>query len=78
MNNFRLKGIVFPGRVHHQKYGLINLSDLSDTLAEEIWKDGCPYLEPTPEGRKEMFPDEKEISIEPLPAKRVKTLKTNK
>lgn len=75
MKKFRLKGIIAPGRIHHQKYGIINLYDVSDAIAEELWKEGVPYIEPTAEGRKMMFPREKEIKNGPVPVIKVKRTK---
>ena len=46
MDKYRLKGIRPPGRVNLPKLGTIRLSDISDELAEELYSNGCPYLEP--------------------------------
>lgn len=49
MEKFRLKGIAAPGIVDMYKHGRVVLSEISDEKAEELIKDGCPYLEPVPD-----------------------------
>ncbi len=66
MQNFRLKGIAHPGRVNLFRIGTIELANISDKLAEEIYKSGCPYLEPTPEYRLILFPEETPIEVNPI------------
>ena len=66
MKRFKLIGIASPGRVNLMEVGTIELENISDEMAEKLYKDGCPYLEPTPEGRVHLFPDEKPILVEPL------------
>jgi hypothetical protein len=63
MKLFRLTGIQYPGRVNLYKRGTVELADISDELAMVLYKEGIPYLEPTPEGRKILFPDEKTIEV---------------
>ena len=63
MKLFKLNGLVSPGRVNLLKYGTVCLENISDQLAEQIWKDGCPYLELTAEGRAKFFPDEAPIEV---------------
>ena len=67
MLKFRLKGIAHPGRVNLLKIGTVELANISDELALELWKSGCRYLEPVPEYRAELFPDEIPISVKPIP-----------
>jgi len=66
MELFRLIGIHSPGRVNVMKYGTIELENISDTIAVDLWRKGCPYLEPTDEGRKIFFPNEVKIDIDPI------------
>jgi len=66
MQRFRLKNIQHPGRVHLYKRGEVNLADIDDNLAEELFKEGCPFIEPTPEGREKLFPGEKPIKVKPI------------
>ncbi|KKU87400.1 MAG: hypothetical protein UY18_C0036G0003 [Microgenomates group bacterium GW2011_GWF2_47_9] len=71
MEKFRLKGILYPGRVDIHKRGIVVLGNISDDLAEQLWKEGCPYLEPTPAGRTVLYPGEKPIEVKPIKKKRV-------
>jgi len=66
MQNFRLKGIAYPGRVNLFRIGTVELANISDKLAEEIYKSGCPFLEPTPEYRKILFPEEIPITVKDI------------
>ena len=66
MKKFRLKGIAYPGRVDIYKRGIVVLGDISDELAEILFKEGCPFLEPTPEGRTVLFPGEEPIKVKPI------------
>lgn len=66
MKLFKLKGLQSPGRVNLLKIGTVELENISDAMAEQLYKDGCRYLEPTPEGRKHLFPNEKPILVEKL------------
>lgn len=74
MLKFRLKGITYPGRVDIYRRGIIVLGDISDELAEVLWKEGCPYLEPTPEGRIVLYPGEEPIRVKSI---KKKTYKSN-
>jgi hypothetical protein len=47
MKLFRIVGVEHPGRVVIHKRGEITLADINDDLAEILWRDGLPYLEPT-------------------------------
>jgi len=70
MELFRLTGIQWPGRVDLYKRGVVKLAELSDEEAMALYKEGIPYLEPTPQGRKILFPDEKPIEVKLIkPAK---------
>jgi len=67
---FRLKGIKEPGRVDVYKHGLVVLSEVDDKKAMQLYKEGVPYLEPTSEGRKKLFPGEKPIDISKIDLKK--------
>lgn len=60
---FELNGIKAPGKVDLYKIGVINLVDLSDDQAIEIYKQGCPFLRPTAEGMKVLYPDQNPIEV---------------
>jgi hypothetical protein len=76
---FYLSGIKSPGRVNIKNKGDINLEDLTDQEAIELYKTGCPFLVPSPEGFKKLYPDKKPISVNNLqPVKKRSNRKTNK
>jgi hypothetical protein len=66
---FFLNGIASPGRVNLIGLGTVNLEDLSDDKALELYKKGCPYLAPTPEGFKILYPDAKPIQVSSIEKK---------
>jgi len=66
MKKFRLKGLVHPGRVNVLRFGTVELANVSDEIAEQIWKQGCPFLEPVPEFRAEFFPNQIPIEVKPI------------
>ena len=68
MQKFRLKGIAHPGRVNLFRIGTVELANISDELAEQIWRDGCPFLEPEPQYRQILFPDEIPITVKNIAA----------
>jgi hypothetical protein len=63
---FTLNGIKPPGRVNLMKFGTINLEDLSDEQAIEVYKSGCPFLLPTPEAMPILYPDSAPIKVEDI------------
>jgi hypothetical protein len=65
VNKFRLKGIQSPGRVDIYKRGIVILENLSDTEAQKIYEEGCPYLEPVPGSTGEKPIAVKKISKKP-------------
>jgi hypothetical protein len=74
MKKFELIGMKPPGKVNLPGYGTIDLETIDDTLAEKLWRDGLPYVKPTPEYRKVLFPEQKIIKQSPAP-KQVKPAK---
>jgi len=64
---FYLNGIKPPGRVNLRGLGEVNLEDLSDEQALKVYKDGCPFLVPSPEGYKLLYPDAKPIEVSEIP-----------
>lgn len=66
MELFRLTGLQHPGRVNVLKYGTIELANISDKVAIDLWRNGCPYLELTDEGRKIFYPNEVKIDVEEI------------
>jgi hypothetical protein len=67
MAKFQLVGIESPGRVDIFKMGVVELENLPENLQEKLYKDGCPYLQPTPEETLAMNPGAKKISQAPTP-----------
>lgn len=65
MTKYRIKGIAHPGRVNLPRLGTIALADISDELAEELYKSGCPFLEPVPD-----HTGLPQIEVKPTPTKR--------
>lgn len=65
---FALNGIASPGRVNLMKYGTVNLEDLPDEIAIEVYKSGCPFLAPLPEAYPILYPDMEPIVVKELPA----------
>ena len=66
MKLFNIIGIEHPGRVGIYKRGEVVLADIDDVTAEQLWREGLPYLEPNTEGRKKFFPGEKPIRTETI------------
>ena len=64
---FALNGIKSPGRVNLMKFGTVNLEDLSDDDAIEVYKSGCPFLVPLPEAMPVLYPDIAPIKVHELP-----------
>lgn len=75
MINFILVGLKSPGRVNLPVFGTVELENISDDLAERIFKQGCRYLQPTAEYRKKLYPDEKPITVTRLNLKAQKPAK---
>ncbi len=46
MKNFKLHRIKHPGRINLPKLGTINLSSISDELAQKLYDNGLPFLKP--------------------------------
>lgn len=72
---FYLNGIKSPGRVNLKDLGDVNLEDISDEMALKLFNEGCPFLVPSPEGFKVLYPDLKVISVEKLAPKKKRTRK---
>ena len=55
---FTIIGIRHPGKVDLYQIGTVNLYDLPDDKLLEIYRaKACPYLKPTPEGLKIIYPE---------------------
>ena len=67
MKNFELVGIKSPGTVNLPNLGTIDLEKIDDKKAEQLWRQGLPFLKPTPAYRKKLFPDEKPLAPTPTP-----------
>lgn len=70
MQLFDIVGIKAPYRVEVYKVGTIELDTITDELAEELWKEGFPYLTPNEAGRKKFYPGQKPITVEKLNTKK--------
>lgn len=68
---FALNGIKSPGRVNLIKFGTINLDDLSDEDAIEVYKSGCPFLVPLPETIPILYPDVAPIKVQDMPPDKI-------
>ncbi|MBK6967069.1 MAG: hypothetical protein IPH20_24985 [Bacteroidales bacterium] len=63
---FVLTGIQSPGKVNLRTHGTVNLEDISDELAIELFKAGCPFLYPTKEYFAVLYPDGFPICVSEL------------
>jgi hypothetical protein len=63
---FFLNGIKAPGRVNAKDLGEVNLEDLTDDQAMKLYKEGCPYLVPSPEGFNKLYPGSAPIAVSKL------------
>lgn len=66
---FFLNGIKSPGRVNLRGLGDVNLEDLTDEQAMKLYKENCPFLVPSPEGFKLLYPEAKPIEVTAIPTK---------
>lgn len=73
MLKYRLKGIKSPGTVDIHRLGKVNLEDLPESKLDELYNQGLPYLELTPEAREEINPDEPVIKPKLTPKQSKKT-----
>ena len=76
---FHLNGIKSPGRANVKGLGEVNLEDLTDDQAMKLYKEGCPYLVPSTEGFKKLYPESAPIAVkelkDPKPAAKNRTNK---
>ena len=61
MKKFELVGLKSPGTINLPELGTIDLEKVDDAQAEKLWRSGLPYLKPTPEYRRVLFPAEKPL-----------------
>jgi len=74
MTYFTVRGIVPPGRIHHPVYGQVELFNISDDLAEKLWKEKCRFIQLSDEGRIK-FLNQKPIQLHEIkPKKRKKNV----
>jgi hypothetical protein len=69
---FQRKGIEAPGHVNLKLDGVfqeVYLDNLSDEKLEQLYLNKCRFVEPTPEGRKKLFPEEKPIEVKKIDVK---------
>lgn len=66
MQLFKVIGLKPPYRVEIFEIGTVELDTITDELAEQLWRDGCPFLTPNDEGRAKFFPGQKPITVEKL------------
>jgi len=69
MKFFVIRGIVPPGRVHLHKYGLVELYSINDEFAEVLWKQKCPFIHLSDEGRIK-FMNQKPIQLHVIRGKK--------
>jgi hypothetical protein len=62
-----------PARADFFKRGVLQLNDISDELALELAKEGCPYIELTPEGKELLKPAAKPIEVKQTPKPQANT-----
>lgn len=66
---FERKNITAPGTINaflDGRFQEFNIDDLTDDQKKQLYNAGCEYVQPTIEGRKVLFPDEKNIGVAPL------------
>lgn len=54
-------------RADFKNHGIIQLDTISDELAVELAKEGCPYIVLTREGKKLLKPAAKPIEVKKIP-----------
>lgn len=61
---FNVKGLKNPGKVQNPKTGVVDLSkeNLPVAKVKALYDAGCPYLELTADGKKELYPETKETA----------------
>jgi len=59
---FKVKSLQKTGEVHHPKTVIVDLSNtnLPVQQVKALYDTGCPYLELSPEGQKELYPVKQE------------------
>lgn len=70
---FERVGINAPGRINvllDGHFQTVALDNLPDDKLQQLYENKCSYVQPTAEGRKVLFPDEKQIEITPLTPKK--------
>ena len=68
MTKYQLVGLAHPGWVDIRPYGRIALANISDDLAEELFKRGVPYIEVNPDHLAEVY--ETDITTSVVPKKK--------
>lgn len=69
MESFIIRGIAPPGRVHFRKHGLVELFSISESFAEKLWKDRCPYVQLSDQGRQKYL-NQTPIELHVIPGKK--------
>jgi hypothetical protein len=67
MKKYRLTGIEYPGTVNLPKLGKVNLEDLPEEKLDELYQNGIPFLELSPEARADANPNEPVIGTAATP-----------
>jgi len=70
MLKYKLKNIKHPGTVDLHLVGRVNLADLPEDKLDELYKNGCPFLELTPEEIECENPELKVIHTSSTPKKK--------
>lgn len=66
---FERYGINAPGKINTLLDGhfqTVRLDDLTDEKLQQLYENGCKYVQPTEYGRKKLFPNEKAIEVSPV------------
>ncbi len=73
---FQRCGIVAPGKINLKldgRFQTIELDSQPEEKLRQLYDNGCQFVELTPEGRKEYFPDEIPITVSRTPKKKKAT-----
>lgn len=72
MTYFKRAKIDAPGKVNLKldgRFQTIEIDNLAEDKLKQLYDNGCPYIELTPEGRKFYYPDETPIMVNKTPKK---------
>ncbi|MEI7597275.1 MAG: hypothetical protein WCK02_16115 [Bacteroidota bacterium] len=70
---FNRCNISAPGRINTKldgQFQTIAIDNLNDKQLEQLFNNGCKYVELTSEGRKKYYPDENPIEVKETPKRK--------